>query len=114
MLRVNTKMCRMGGLFEAQANRNIKEHRVTHEFQQKRVLHGVFGALLVLAAGFAQLLDHTHVLERAGVAAHLLAAGNLAQQSAHDLAGSGFGQRIREPYFVRACNRANFLGDVGF
>src|SRR5690554_5115460 len=65
-----------------------------------------------LLFGLAQPCEHAQVLERGGVADALLAARDVAQESAHDLAAAGLRQRVGEADVVGLGERADLLRDV--
>ena len=56
-----------------------------------------------------QLLKHRKIFERCYIAGDRAAGRNLAQQTAHNLAGSGFWQHIGETYLIRSCRARRFL-----
>jgi hypothetical protein len=59
-------------------------------------------ALLFVALGVAQLLEHPGVLERGHVAHLGVAGGQARQQAPHDLAAARLGQRVGEAHRRRA------------
>src|SRR5213596_1210899 len=67
---------------------------------------------------FGQFCQHAEVFERSRVAGDLRAAGDLFQQSTHNLATAGFWERFGETNFVWFCNRpdmhANMLAQFRF
>ena len=60
----------------------------------------------------AQLGQDAVVFQRRRVARRLSAAGDVAQQPAHDLAGARLGQRVGEADLVGPGQGADLLGDV--
>src|SRR5438105_1207159 len=69
------------------------------------------GAALPLVF-LAQLREHAVILQRRCIAGRLLAAGDVAEQAAHDLAGARFRQSLGEADLVWAGQRPDLLGDV--
>src|ERR1700688_5179866 len=68
-----------------------------------------FGFLLRGAA--LEIRDDARVCERRGIA-ELATLGDVAEQAAHDLSASGFGQIWRERDPFRLCDRSDQLCDV--
>src|SRR5438874_4020511 len=60
----------------------------------------------------AQLGQHTVILQRGGVLRRLFAAGDVAEQSPHDLPRAGLGQGIGETDLIRPGQGANLLDNV--
>ena len=67
------------------------------------------GSVLVAA----EFCDDGEILKGRRVASDGLSAGDLLQESAHDLPGTRLRQHVREAYVVRLGNRTNDLADVG-
>src|SRR5262249_39452701 len=61
---------------------------------------------------FPQPRQHAVILEGRRIAGGLPAAGDVAEQPAHDLAGAGLGQGVGEANVVRPGQRTDFLDDV--
>src|SRR2546426_4401614 len=59
-----------------------------------------------------QFREYAVILQRRGIARGLLAAGDVAEQAAHDLARARLGQGFREANLIRARQGADLLDDM--